>query len=109
MHAKPLKFVGENLTLEEYQRPTLKERSMLQRRLQEQNHLWLQEKFSTLRAAWLVVVDGEVFDSGRSLENEPMSPQLLEICQRVGKFPFVFINDDYLAIEESASVWHTMI
>ena len=66
----------------------------------------LQEKFATLNAAWLVVVDGKVIASGKSLKDEPMPPQILEICHRTGKFPFVFINDTFLAIEESASSWH---
>jgi hypothetical protein len=57
---KPLKFVGENLTLEEYERLPIAERCKLKQRLKEQNHHWLREKFSAPRTAWLVVIDGEV-------------------------------------------------
>ncbi len=35
-----------------------------------------------------------------------MQPQVLEVCKRTGKFPFVFINDKFVVIEESASLWH---
>jgi hypothetical protein len=103
---EPAKFVGENLTLDEYERLSPKERGMLQWRLKEQNHLWLKNKFSELKAAWLVVIDGEVIDWGKSLKNLPMARQNVEVSQRTGKFPFVFINDDLMAIEESNSAWH---
>jgi hypothetical protein len=101
-----LQFVGENLTLEEYEHLSLKERGLLNLRLKEKNHQWLQEKFSALKAAWLVVIDGGVIASGKSLKDEPMPPQILEICRSTGKFPFVFINDAFLTIEEGASTWH---
>jgi len=101
-----LKFVGKNLTLEEYERLSPKERGMLQQRLKDQNHLWLQEKFSALRAAWLVVVDGEVIASGKSLKQLPLAPKNVELSRQTGKFPFVFINDDFMAIEENVSAWH---
>ncbi|MGH7596181.1 MAG: hypothetical protein ACREOI_07505 [bacterium] len=103
---KPAEFIGENLTLDEYERLSPKERGMLQRRLKEQNHLWLKNKFLELKAAWLVVIDGEVIDWGKSLKNLPMARQNVEVSQRTGKFPFVFINDDLMAIEESNSAWH---
>jgi hypothetical protein len=99
-------FVGENLTSAEYESLPLAKRGLLALRLKEKNHSWLQEKFAALNAAWLVVVDGEVIASGKSLKDEPMPPQILEICRRTGKFPFVFIDDAFLAIEESASTWH---
>jgi len=104
--AAGLQFVGENLTPAEYESLPLEARGLLALRLKEKNHSWLQEKFAMLNAAWLVVVDGQVIASGKSLKDEPMPPQILEICRRTGKFPFVFINDTFLAIEESASTWH---
>jgi hypothetical protein len=103
---RPAKFVGENLTLDEYERLSIKEKGELQRRLKEQNHIWLEEKFSTLKAAWLLVIDGEIFDWGMSLKNLPLAKQNVEIYHRTGKFPFIFINDDLMAIEESVSAWH---
>jgi len=99
-------FVGENLMPAEYESLPLAERGLLALRLKEKNHPWLQEKFAALNAAWLVVVDGKVIASGKTLKDEPMPPQILEICRRTSKFPFVFINDIFLAVEESASTWH---
>ncbi|MGH7454987.1 MAG: hypothetical protein ACRENG_26760 [bacterium] len=95
------------MTLEEFERLSLKERAILQRHLKKQNHDWLQKKFSELGAAWLVVVDSKVIASGKSLKTEPMPPQLVKISRRTGKFPFVFVNDDCLAIEEGGSAWHS--
>ena len=104
-----LKFVGKNLLPEEYQRLSLEERGVLQWRLKQQNRTWLQKQFSKLGAAWVVVIDGKVFASGKTLENKPMSPQILKICQRTGKFPFMFVNDKFITIEEGSSAWKTTI
>jgi len=103
--SEPLKFIGENMRLEEHKKLSIKERALRKQRLKEQNHRWLRKQFSMLGAAWLVVVDGQIIASGKSLKNRPMQPQILEICRRTGKFPLVFINDDFMLIEESASVW----
>jgi hypothetical protein len=103
---EPLPFVGENLKLEEHEQLSLQERAKLKRRLKEQNYQWLQTKFSALDAAWLVVVNGQVIASGKSLKDKPRQPQILEICRHTGKFPFVFVNDEFITIEESASSWH---
>jgi len=77
--SKPLQFVGENLTLEEFERLSLKERTMLKGHLKKQNERWLQESFSELDAAWLLVVDGKILASGNSLRNKPKPPELLLI------------------------------
>jgi len=98
-----VKFVGKNLLPEEYQRLSLEERGVLQWRLKQQNRTWLQKQFSKLGAAWVVVIDGKVFASGKTLENKPLSPQILKICRRTGKFPFMFVNDKFIRIEESIS------
>lgn len=104
-----LEFVGENLTLEEFERLSLRERAMLKRRLKERNQQWLQEKFPALGAAWVMVIDGKVIASGKSLKNKPRPPQTVKISQRTGKFPFVFVNDKFITIEESASSWHKTV
>jgi len=101
-----LKFVGKNLPLPEYEKLSIKERRMLARRVKEQNQSWLQENFLAREAAWLVVMDGQVIASGKSLKDQPMQPQIAEIHWRTGKFPFVFINDAFLTIEENTSAWH---
>jgi len=106
---KQLEFVGKNLTLEEFERLTLKERAMLKRRLKERNRQWLQEKFSALDAAWVMVIDGEVIASGKSLKDKPRPPQTVKLSQRLGKFPFVFVNEKFITIEESTASWHQTV
>jgi hypothetical protein len=101
-----LLFIGDNLTLEEHEHLSLKERAQLKRRLKTQNLQWLQTKFSALDAAWLAVVNGKVMASGKNLKDKPRPPQVLEICRRTGKFPFIFVNDKIITIEESASSWN---
>ena len=95
---RQLKFVGKNLLPEEYQRLSLDERGALQWRLKQMNHEWLQKKFSKLGVAWLVVVDGKIIASGKTLENKPLSPEIFKICRRTGKFPFIFVNDKFITI-----------
>ncbi|MGH7600496.1 MAG: hypothetical protein ACREOI_29425, partial [bacterium] len=102
-------FVGENWTLEEFERLSPEERATRKWRLKGKNHAWLQEKFSTLNAAWVVVVNGEVIASGKSLKNKLLPQQLIEISRQTGKFPFVFVNDKFIAIEENTSPWHETI
>ncbi len=100
-----LQFSGENLAPEAYEKLTLEERSMMQWRLQMQNHFWLKKTFLQLDAAWLVVVDGQVIASGKTLKNLPMQPQVRKICRQTGKFPFIFVNDKFITIEETIAAW----
>jgi len=83
-----------------------KERAANKLRLKNQNREWLLQKFKALRVAWLMVIDGQITASGKTLSDYPTPEQLLEVCHRTGKFPFLFINDELMAIEESGSVWH---
>jgi hypothetical protein len=103
---QPLKFVGENPSPEAYRKLSFDERGALSEQLKEKNHQWLAEKFGTLKAAWLMVVDGEIIASGDTLKTYPQREQISEILSRYGKQPFIFINDYLLAIEES---WHSTV
>ncbi|MEK7730076.1 MAG: hypothetical protein AAB354_16840 [candidate division KSB1 bacterium] len=96
--AGELHFIGENLRLEEYERLSRKQRAALQLRLKEQNFSWLKEQFAKHQAAWLIVVDGKAAKWGESLQDRPLAQQNVEISQQTGKFPFVFVNDEYLAM-----------
>jgi hypothetical protein len=103
------KFVGEHLSPEEYRRLSLEERGELKQRLKEQNREWLEEKFSTLRSAWIMVLDGKIIASGDSLQTYPRVEQIREMISRYGKRPFIFVNDLFLAIEESGMTWHQTV
>ncbi len=105
----PLQFVGENLSPEEYRKLSLDERGDLKQRLKEQNREWLEEKFSTLNVAWIMVLDGKIIASGDSLQTYPRVEQIREMSSRYGKRPFIFVNDLFLAIEESGMTWHQTV
>ena len=102
---EPVRFIGENLTLEAYQALSIDERRKHKQTLRERNHHWLRQTFSSMGAAWLVVLDGRIIEWGKSLKDQPLQPELRKICQQTGKFPFVFINENFLAIEEGGSEW----
>jgi hypothetical protein len=103
---QPLQFFGENPSPEAYRKLSFDERGALSEQLKEKNHQWLAEKFDTLKAAWLMVIDGEIIASGENLKTYPQREQISEILSRYGKQPFIFINDFLLAIEES---WHSTV
>ncbi len=103
-----LEFVGENLPFEAIEKLSIKERGALQRSLKEQNKDWLREKIANLKALWVMVMDGRVHAWGKSMKDYPQPEQIMEICRSTGKYPFIFIDDDQMAIEEGSSVWHRL-
>jgi hypothetical protein len=105
----PPRVVGENPLFDPKRNLALKERAAIKRRLKTQNREWLLQQFRELHAAWLMVVDGKVIASGAKLSEYPKPEQILDVCHRTGKFPFLFINEDVLAIEESSSMWSSTI
>lgn len=104
---KPLVFIGENPPFDPNRNLSFEERATAKRHLKTQNREWLLQKFKELRAAWLMVVDGQVIASGAKLSQYPKKKQILAICHQTGKFPFLFINEDVLAIEEGSTSWHS--
>jgi hypothetical protein len=102
-------FIGENVAPEEYRKLSIEERGNLKLQLKEQNREWLEEKFSSLQAAWIMVLDGEVIAFDDSLDSYPQIEEIREISSRHGKRPFIFINDLFIAIEESSLNWHSTV
>ncbi len=97
-------FQGENPPFEEAARMSPEERQQALNELEERNRDWLQQKCQELGAGWLLVVDGQVMVHGATLDNYPTDEELLNLCQRTGKLPLLFIQDQLLAIEE-ATPW----
>jgi len=104
---KSSEFIGENPLFDLNRKISFKERASQKKQLKIQNRGWLLQKFKTLPAAWLMVVDGEIIASGKTLSDYPKPEQILAVCHRTGKLPFLFINEEVLAVEESSSVWQT--
>jgi hypothetical protein len=95
---KPLKFVGENPPFDPNRNLSLEELIAAKRLLKADNREWLLQKFKDLKAAWLMVVDGQVIASGEKFSRYPKPERILGVCQRTGKFPLLFINEMVLAI-----------
>lgn len=98
-------FVGENLTLEEYSSLAIDEKMYLKSTLLENNMAWLNQKFQELNAAWITVVNGELITYSSALAEYPQESDVLKICKDKGRFPFVFVNNRFLAIEETSFQW----
>ncbi|MEW6620862.1 MAG: hypothetical protein AB1422_16265 [bacterium] len=98
-------FVGENLTLEKYSSLDEDEKIHLQTTLWEKNGEWLTNKFEELNAAWVTVINGEIETFSSDIDEYPQRGDILDMCQKRGKFPFIFINKTLLTIEESSSKW----
>ncbi|MEW6606095.1 MAG: hypothetical protein AB1414_01405 [bacterium] len=106
---KPIRFksgfVGQNLTLEEYSSLGIDKKMYLESTLLENNMDWLNQKFQELDSAWITVVNGEIVTYSPDLSEYPQETDILKICKEKGKFPFIFVNNELLAIEESSSRW----
>ncbi|MFH1108066.1 MAG: hypothetical protein V1790_02560 [Planctomycetota bacterium] len=98
-------FVGQNLTLTEYIALTQQQKLDLQLDVLEANREWIQQTFQQTGAAWFMVVDGEVVGSSTDIDEYPQEAAVLQICQRRGKFPFIFTDDRRLLVEENSSPW----
>jgi len=106
---RQLKFIGENPSPAAHRKLSFEERGTINEHLKEQNLQWLEEKFATLHAAWLMVMDSEVIASGDNLRTYPRKEQIHEIISHYEKQPFTFINDLFVAIEEGLANWHPTV
>ncbi|MEK7730077.1 MAG: hypothetical protein AAB354_16845, partial [candidate division KSB1 bacterium] len=105
-----LRFIGDNPAYDPNRNLSLHERAALKRQLKAQNREWLLMQFQKLKAAWIMVLEGQVSASGATLESYPKPEQILEVCQRTRKFPFLFVNEEHLLVEERGCAWpHTII
>ena len=99
-------FVGQNVTLEEYEALSPDEKSRYLEEAETLNRRWIENQYKTFDANWIMVVDGRVVLSGMSLKDYPEHEDFLKICETTGKYPFVFISAQLLAIEERSTNWH---
>ena len=101
-----LRYQGENPNFQEY--ATLSEDAQLNlwQIAKGNNKEWLAQMFTKLQVGWLIVIDGKIIKHGSSLGDFPKEEEILRIGEQIGKVPFVFLNDNLLAIEEGQSGWH---
>lgn len=50
-----------------------------------------------------MVIDGRVIAHGESLDDYPKETEIRRACEERGKFPFVFVNELLLAVEEGGT------
>lgn len=99
-------FLGHNISLKDYRSLPRPERRRYQSEAEALNQQWLEKRFRTLGANWLMVVDGKVVKHGASLDDYPGDEEMRELRQNAGKIPFVFFSKYLLAIEEAPSAWN---
>ncbi|MCI0699071.1 hypothetical protein L0337_44595 [candidate division KSB1 bacterium] len=112
--AKPLsktkpQFKNCNISVTAYEALSDDEKLKFLDGAENENAEWVKEKFETLHAAWMMVVDGEVAASGESMDSYPNDEDFAQLCQKFGKYPFVFFNPLILAIEEPGGAWHPTV
>lgn len=102
-------FKTKNITYEKYRNLSKDDRKFLHLSAYEENKNWITENIKKYHAAWLVVIDGEIFAFSKSLDDYPSDQEIQEICNKTKKFPFIFVNNDILAVEEKAIKWKEWI
>lgn len=93
-------FKMKNISFDEYKNLSYEDRKQLHLSAFEENKDWIQSKIKEYHAAWIAVVDGIVMSFSDRIDNYPSDYQVAEICQNTKKFPFIFVNETILAIEE---------
>lgn len=99
-------FVGRNISMEEYCALPRPARRNYQSEAEKLNRRWIEHQFKTLKANWIIVIDGQVVKHGASLGDYPSEEEIRELQQKTGKCPFVFFSEFMLAIEEHPTLWH---
>lgn len=107
--ATKIGFRTRNLSMEEYKKLSDSERSYFHALAREENKSWIESQLREHKAGWLVVVDGRVIAHGKSLDDYPDEAEIRRICEKMGEFPFVFVNDPLLAVEEGTTTWHQTV
>jgi len=105
--AQPMadKFVSANVSLAQYEAWSPEERFQYLNNAKKINANWVRKRFQDLRAAWLMVIDGEVIAHGASIQHLPSEQDFDALCEQHEKYPFVLFNPRLFMIEE-ASAWH---
>jgi hypothetical protein len=108
--AQPMaeKFVSANVSLAQYDAWSPEERFQYLNNAKKINANWIKKHFQDLRAAWLMVIDGQVIAHGASIQQLPQEQGFDALCEKHGKYPFVFFNPRLFMIEE-ASAWHNTV
>jgi len=102
----PATFVSRNITLEEYEALPRAEKRRYHDETEKLNQRWVENQLNRLQAKWLMVVDGQIVMHGATLDSYPDDEEFLALCEKTGKYPFLFVSPRVFAIEEHPTLWH---
>ncbi|MGH7457067.1 MAG: hypothetical protein ACRENG_37300, partial [bacterium] len=102
------KFESANVSLAQYDAWSPEERFQYLNNAKKINANWIRKHLQDLSAAWLMVIDGQVIAHGASIQHLPQEQEFGALCEKHGKYPFVFFNPRLFIIEE-ASAWHRTV
>ncbi len=98
-------FKGENAELQEYLSWTDDRQEQYQSDAENLNAKWVEKKIRDLNAMWMIVIDGKIIAHGPLLRTFPHDEEFDALCEKYGKYPFVFHSPRLFYIEETVA-WH---
>jgi len=104
--AKSCDFKSENVSLEVYESWSDDQQLRYLTEAKKANADWIEKKLQELEAVWLIVSDGKIIAYGPALQTFPHEEEFDELCEKIGKFPFVIFSPRLFFIEETVS-WHS--
>lgn len=102
------RFVGANVSISQYEAWSPEERFQYLDAAKQNNQSWIQKRLHEMRAAWLMVIDSKVIAHGPTIQQLPQESAFAALCERHGKYPFVFFNPRLFLIEEAVRWHHTI-
>ena len=91
-HPPEKEFVSANVNLAQYEAWSPEERFQYLNNAKRINAGWIKNRFQELEAAWLMVIDGQVVAYGANIQQLPQEQDFDALCEKHGKYPFVFFN-----------------
>ena len=99
-------FKSENVSLDEYESWSDDQQLRYLTEAKKTNAKWIETRLQDLGAMWLMVCDGKVITHGPTLQTFPHEEEFDELCEKIGKFPFVIFSPRLFFIEETVP-WHS--
>jgi len=96
-------FVSANVSFSQYKVWSPEERFQYLNDAQKNNTAWIERQFEELSAVWLMVIDGQVVAHDADFQNLLKPQEFKALCQKYGKYPFVFFHSRLFMIEETTA------
>jgi len=98
-------FIGANVSVAQYEAWSPEERFLYLDNAEEANKDWIARQFQKLNAAWMMVIDGQVVAHNADFQKLLREHEFDALCEKYGKYPFVFFSPRLFMIEEMTP-WH---